>query len=215
MSSRMASLRGTVSLQLQPLYTHTLPPECSLPCQKSGLVRRHAEQSLYCTSIFVLCSLSALLEFIPFSIPRMQTKTLHFLLFIRSADFLPCKYLLASALTRSGQGPALRTASPRFGEILNLTGCLINTYPYPRCRNSLCVSGCSPLPTMKKKNMPSSVPSARASLYGDSLFFSSLFSFLCPISLSKSPPLQAISSSLFSPLMSPSTGCILHILTQY
>ncbi|KAL6828288.1 hypothetical protein V8C40DRAFT_240644 [Trichoderma camerunense] len=64
-SSRMASLRGTVSLQLQPLYTHTLPPECSLPCQKSGLVRRHAEQSALLYEHLRPCSLFALLEFIP------------------------------------------------------------------------------------------------------------------------------------------------------
>ncbi|KAL7909274.1 hypothetical protein GGI35DRAFT_449471 [Trichoderma velutinum] len=46
-------------------------------------------------------------------------------------------------------------------------------------------------------------------------FFLFFFSLPLPYLYPKVPPLQGISSSLFFPLMSPSTGCILHILTQY
>lgn len=102
MASRMASpLSGTVSLQLQPLYTHTLPPECSLPCQKSG----HRPQTCRAKCSTVQASLVLALH-------------------------LPCSSLSPDAnknFTSSFRArDALRTASPRFGEILNLTGYLIN-----------------------------------------------------------------------------------------
>ncbi|KAM6479699.1 hypothetical protein HDV62DRAFT_128629 [Trichoderma sp. SZMC 28011] len=76
-------------------------PNAPSPAKSRDIVRRHAEQSAllykHLSSLLSICLARVY--------PRMQTKTLHLLLFIRDA---------------------LRTASPRFGEILNLTGYLIN-----------------------------------------------------------------------------------------
>ncbi|PKK45887.1 hypothetical protein CI102_8789 [Trichoderma harzianum] len=108
------------------------------PCPKSGLVRRHAEQSALLYKHLRPCSLSALLEFIPFSIPGCKQKL--YIFFFLSGQLISChvEYLLPRPSLAPGRD-VLRTASPRFGEILNMTGCLPDKYyPYPKCRNSLC-----------------------------------------------------------------------------
>ncbi|KAL7800496.1 hypothetical protein V8C43DRAFT_274073 [Trichoderma afarasin] len=119
MASRIALPTAQYRCNCSPCTPTPFHPNAPSPAKSRDSSADMPSKVLYCTSIFVLARVY----------PRMQTKTLRLLLFIRSADFLPCKYLLSSALTRSRQGLHYAPPSPRFGEILNLTGSLINTIP--------------------------------------------------------------------------------------